>query len=163
MKLSDKITKGFNKQINAEFYAAYLYLSASAYFESVNLKGFAGWMRKQSQEELTHAMKFYNHLVERDGRVALTSLPAPPTTWKNPLEAAKAAYEHEQKVTKMIHELVKMSESVDDYAANNLLQWFVDEQVEEEEQTRNMVRQLEMIKGSSNGLMMLDAQLGKRE
>jgi len=162
MEVSEKVRKGFNKQINAEFYASYLYLSMSAYFESEGLKGFAGWMRKQAEEEREHAMKFYKHLVERGSRVELTQIDGPKTEWKSALEAAQDALGHEKKVTKMIHDLVVMSEGEKDYAANNLLQWFVDEQVEEEEQTRDMIKKIEMVDKSTSGLLMLDKMFGKR-
>jgi ferritin len=158
-----KVENMLNKQINAELYSAYLYLSMSAYYESINLTGFAHWMRVQAKEEVGHAMRIYNHIVERSGRVNLSSIPNPPVSWKSPLNAFEEAYKHEQKVTKMIHDLVELSRRENDYAAESMLQWFIDEQVEEENQTEQIVRKLKLIKDSTNGLFMLDHELSKRK
>jgi len=158
-----KVENMLNKQINAELYSAYLYLSMSAYYESINLTGFAHWMRVQAKEEVGHAMRIYNHIVERSGRVNLSSISNPPVSWKSPLNAFEEAYKHEQKVTKMIHDLVELSRRENDYAAESMLQWFIDEQVEEENQTEQIVRKLKLIKDSTNGLFMLDHELSKRK
>lgn len=163
MKISSKVAKAFNNQINAELHASYIYLAISGYFESLSLRGFAQWMRTQAQEEIEHAMKFYNHLVERDARVELGAIDKPPRDWKSVLDAAKAAYTHEQKVTKMIHDLAVLTDKEQDFAANNLVQWFVDEQVEEEQQTREMVKNIEYVGKSNSGLLMLDKKYGKRK
>jgi len=130
--ISKKIEKALNKQINAELYSAYLYLSMVAYFESVNLPGFANWMKVQTQEELMHAMKIYDFVNERGGRVVLKAIEAPPTEWDSPLDAFEATYKHEQKVTGLINNLVNLAIEEKDHATSSFLQWFVNEQVEEE-------------------------------
>jgi ferritin len=127
-----KIEAALNKQLNAELYSSYLYLSMSAYFQSINLPGFANWMRVQTQEELVHAMKFYDFINERGGRVMLQKIDSPPTKWASPLNVFESAYKHEQKVTGLINDLVNLAVGEKDHATNIFLQWFVTEQVEEE-------------------------------
>ena len=160
--LSERMMKSLNKQLNAELYSAYLYLSMAAYFESKNLKGFANWMRVQAQEELTHAMKFFDYINERRGRVYLEAIEKPPTEWKSPLDVFEATYEHEVKVTSMINDLVNMSMEEKDHATYNMLQWFVAEQVEEEASADEIRQQLRMIKEDGRGIMMLDRELKQR-
>lgn len=163
MKLSKKIETIINKQINAELWSAYLYLSMSAYFESINLGGFATWMRVQAQEEVDHAMKFYHHIIERRGRVIVNTIDAVPTSWKSPLHAFEEAFKHEQKVTGMIENIATIAATEKDYAASSMLKWFHDEQVEEELQTDTIVQKLKMVEKSTGGLYMLDRELGKRK
>ncbi len=163
MILSKKLENAINKQINAELWSAYLYLSMSAYFESINLGGFANWMRVQASEEVDHAMKFYKHINERRARVTLSAIAAIPTTWKSPLHAFEEAFKHEQKVTAMIENLANIAAAEKDYAASTMLNWFHDEQVEEEQQTDAIVQKLKMIEKSTGGLFMLDRELGKRK
>jgi len=163
MILSKKIENAINKQINSELWSAYLYLSMSAYFESLNLGGFATWMKVQAQEEVTHAMKFYHHIIERRGRVLISAIAAVPTSWKSPLQVFEEAFKHEQKVTAMIENLANIAASEKDYAATSMLKWFHDEQVEEELQTDTIVQKLKMIEKSPGGLFMLDHELGKRK
>jgi ferritin len=163
MKLSKKLENAINKQINAELWSAYLYLSMSTYYESMNLGGFANWMRIQANEEVEHAMRFYNHINERRGRVTLSAIGAVPTTWKSPLHAFEDAFKHEQKVTGMIENLANIATAEKDYAATNMLNWFHDEQVEEEQQTDDIVQKLKMIAKSTGQLFMLDHELGKRK
>lgn len=163
MILSKKLENAINKQINAELWSAYLYLSMSAYFESINLSGFANWMKIQANEEVEHAMKFYNHINDRRGRVTLSAIGAIPTTWKSPLHAFDEAFKHEQKVTGMIENLADLAAKEKDYAATNMLNWFHDEQVEEEQQTDAIVQKLKMIENSTGQLFMLDRELGKRK
>ena len=163
MILSKKLENAINKQINAELWSAYLYLSMSAYFESINLSGFANWMKIQANEEVEHAMKFYNHINNRRGRVTLSAIGAIPTTWKSPLHAFDEAFKHEQKVTGMIENLADLAAKEKDYAATNMLNWFHDEQVEEEQQTDAIVQKLKMIEKSTGQLFMLDRELGKRK
>jgi len=163
MKLSKKIETTINKQINAELWSAYLYLSISAYFESINLGGFANWMKVQAQEEVEHAMKFYHHIIERRGRVLVSAIDAVPTSWKSPLHAFDEAFKHEQKVTAMIENIATIAAAEKDYAASSMLKWFHDEQVEEEFQTDTIVQKLKMVEKSTGGLYMLDRELGKRK
>jgi len=161
--LNLKIEKELNKQLNREYFSAYLYLSMAAYFESENLKGFAHWLKVQVKEETTHAMKFFDHILERNGKVTLDKIDSPKTTWTSPLEAFKDVYEHEKKITQYINEILNISKSENDYATENFLQWFVAEQVEEEAQSLEILQKLEKIGSSSGGLFVLDHHLGKRE
>ena len=154
--------KSFNEQINEELYSAYLYLSMVAYFESTNLPGFANWMRVQTQEEIVHAMKFYDYINQRNGRVVLTALADPQIEWKSPMDAFEAAYKHEVHITAKINELVNLAIEEKDHAANMFLQWFVNEQVEEEKNPSDIIQKLKMIKDSSEGLYMLDKELATR-
>lgn len=163
MKLSKKLENVINKQINAELWSAYLYLSMSAFFESINLSGFANWMKVQAEEEVDHAMKFYNHIIERRGRILVSAIAAVPTSWKSPLHVFEEAFKHEQKVTAMIENIANIAVTEKDYAATSMLQWFHDEQVEEELQTDTIVQKLKMIEKSTGGLFMLDRELGKRK
>ncbi len=159
--MNQKIQEAMNKQINAETYSAYLYLSMAAYFEDINLLGFASWMKCQAQEEMTHAMKFFNFVNERGGRVILTPIDGPPTSWESPLNVFEETYEHETKVSAMINDLVNLAIEEKDHASNNFLQWFVAEQVEEEASADEVVNKIKLA-GDGGGLFMLDKELGAR-
>jgi ferritin len=161
--MKESVQDALNKQMNREFYSSYLYLSMSAYFESLSLRGFAKWMAIQAKEEWGHGMKFYEHLVERGSAIRLAAIEAPPMKWESPLKVFEDAYKHEQKVTAWIADLVNLSIKEQDHAANNMLQWFVKEQVEEEAQTSIIVMQLHMIGSDGPALLMFDHMLGKRE
>ena len=160
--ISEKMQKALNEQVNAEFYSAYLYLSMGAYFEAMNLPGFATWMRCQSQEELVHAAKIFTHINERAGRVTLRAIESPPAEWHSPLNAFEAAYAHEQKVTGKINKLVDLAISESDHASNIFLQWFVTEQIEEEMSADDVVQKLKRAGDSSDALLMLDREMGAR-
>jgi len=161
--ISKKMQDGFNKQLNAELYAGYLYFAIGAWFESQNLEGFAAWMKSQAFEEMSHAMRFYNHILERGGEIALDTIAKPEGSWKTPVEAFQAAYEHELKVTGMINDLVDLAQQEKDNAAiYGLLNWFIEEQIEEEDQTLKAVEKLKMVEGSKEGLYMLDKEFGSR-
>ena len=160
--ISKKVEEALNGQINAELYSAYLYLSMEAYFESVSLPGFATWMRVQTQEELMHTMKIYGFVNERGGRVLLKSIDQPPTEWESPLAVFEASYKHEQKVTGFINDLVNLAIEQKDHATNSFLQWFVNEQVEEEDSADQVVQKLKMIKNDPGGLFLVDRELGQR-
>jgi len=160
--LSQKVQEELNKQLNAELYSSYLYLSMSAYFQSLNLGGFANWMRVQAQEELVHAMKFYDFVNERDGRVTLHPVGGPPSEWASPLAAFEHVYQHEQKVTGLINGLVNLAIGERDHATNIFLQWFVTEQVEEEASANEVVQRLKLLGDDKSGLFMLDRELGQR-
>ncbi len=160
--VSEKIEKALNNQLNAELYSAYLYLSMSAYFKSGNLDGFANWMYVQAQEELTHAKKFYDFLHQRGGRVTLGAIEAPPTHWESPEAVFKATVAHEEKVTGLIHELVDIAMAERDHAAQIFLQWFVTEQVEEEESANAVLQKLQFLDGARGGLFMIDRELAQR-
>ncbi len=161
--ISKVMQDALNEQINAELYSAYLYLAMAAEFEANNLKGMASWMEAQAKEETEHAKRLYAFVNDRGGRVTLKAIDAPPAEFKSPAAAFQAAYEHEQKVTAMIHNLVDVARSEKDKAAEVMLAWFVDEQVEEEASTSEIAEKLKMIKESANGLFMMDNALGKRE
>ncbi len=160
--ISKNLEKEFNKQINAELFSAYLYQSMGAYFSSVNLSGFANWMDVQAEEECMHARKFYDYIIERGGKVKLQAIEEPKSEWNSTLEVFEAAYEHEQKITSLINKLVDIAEEEKDHASKSFLQWFIDEQVEEEASVDEIVQKLKMIGDSANGIFMLDSNLGQR-
>ena len=160
--ISKKMQEALNGQVNAEMYSAYLYLSMESYFKSLNLNGFATWMRVQTQEEMVHAMKIYDFINERGGRVILKPIEGPPTKWDSPLAVFEAVYVHEQKVTGLINALVDLAIEEKDHATNSFLQWFVNEQVEEESTADEIVQQLKMMENAPGGMFMLDRELGQR-
>jgi ferritin len=162
LMLKAKIENAINNQINAELWSSYLYLSMSSYFESISLSGFATWMIMQSQEEINHAMRLYNHIIERGGRVILEAIKKVPTDWKSPLHVFEETYKHEQKVTSLIENLVNIAEKEKDRASLNMLQWFIDEQVEEESSADEIVQKLKLIGDNGSGLFLLDNELGQR-
>jgi ferritin len=151
-----------NDQINKELYSSYLYLSMAAYFENQNLPGFAHWMHIQEGEEREHGMKFYNHLVERGGRVQLKAIAAPGTDWKTSLELFEEVAAHEAKVTASINALYELALKEKDYPAQVLLQWFINEQVEEEKNAAEIVANLQLIDARGTAVWMLDHNLAKR-
>ena len=161
--IGQKMQKALNQQVNAELYSAYLYLAMAAYFESQNLAGFANWMRAQTKEETTHAMKIYDFICEQSGRVTLKAIAEPPGQWLSPLSAFEAALKHEQKVTAMINDLVKLASGEKEQVAKDFLQWFVDEQVEEEESAGEVVGKLKAAGKTPDGLRLVDQELGKRQ
>jgi ferritin len=160
--LSEKMNDALNEQINAELFSAYLYLSMEAYFETIDLPGFANWMRVQAQEEMFHASKFYDFINERDGRVLLKAIEGPQTEWDSSLAEFEAAYEHETKVTARIHKLVDIAMEDHDHATHTFLQWFVNEQVEEEASTKGVVQRLKLAGETGGGLFMVDQELAAR-
>ncbi len=163
MVIEDKVVKALNKQINAELYSSYLYLAMAAHFEGNSWMGFAQWMKVQAREENTHAMKFYEYVFERGGRVVLSGIEAPAKEWKSPLAAFEAVYAHEVKVTSLINDLLKVAREEEDAATESMLKWFIDEQVEEEANAMLIVEKLKLIKDFTNGLLMLDHSLGERK
>ncbi len=160
--LSEKMETAINKQIVAETYSAYLYWSMAAYFESLNLAGCAQWMKAQVQEELVHAAKLFAFVNERGGRVKLDAIEAPPTEWDSPLAVFENALAHERKVTGLINGLVDIALEERDHASTSFLNWFVDEQVEEEASADAVVQKLKLMKDAPGGLFMLDRELGQR-
>jgi ferritin len=161
--LGKKVQDAMNEQIKNEFYSAYQYLSMAAYCESMNLPGFAHWMGAQSQEETEHAMKFYDYILDRGGRVVLQAMEQPVVEFGSPLEVFERALEHERKVTAMINDLYGLALRENDYASQTFLQWFVTEQVEEEKNAGDVVETLKMIGDKSEALFLLDRELGQRE
>jgi len=160
--LKPSIQEALNKQVNAELFSSYLYLSMAAYFESQTLPGMASWMRVQAQEELAHAVKFFDFITERDGRVLLTGIEDPKTEWTSPVDVFADIHGHEQKVTGLINGLVDLSLEEKDHATNTFLQWFVTEQVEEEATAKTILDQLKLIADHPMALFMLDKELGQR-
>ncbi len=161
--IDPKMEKALNAQIAEEMASAHLYLSMAAWFESENLDGMASWMKKQAAEENAHAMRLWKHIADRQGTVLLLALSQPKTVGKSPSEAFNDALAHERHITSKIHELVGLADELKDYAARAMLDWFVNEQVEEEEQTARVTAYLDRLGDSPSGLTMLDVQLGKRQ
>jgi ferritin len=161
--LTKKVETALNKQINAELYSGYMYLAMSSHFETANLPGFAAWMKAQAGEELGHAMKMFEFVVERRGTVALDAVDKPPSKWVSPLKTFEAVLEHEQKVTGLINKLADLAAAENDHATGVFLQWFINEQVEEEASADAIVQKLKLAKDSSGALLMLDRELGKRK
>lgn len=160
--LSKKMQAAINKQINAETYSAYLYLSMAAYSKSLGLDGFENWFRVQAREEMVHAMKFFDYVNERGGRVTLTAIDAPPGEWKSPLAAFEATLKHEQLVTSLINKLVDVAAAESDHATVNVLQWFVAEQVEEESSADAIRQKLVLVGARGDALYMIDKELATR-
>ena len=160
--LKDTMAQALNDQVNAEFHSAYIYLSMSAYFESVGLPGMAAWMRAQTQEELLHGSKLFDFINERGGRALLQPIAAVPTAWESPLAVFEAALAHEEYVTGRINDLVDLAVSERDHATNSFLAWFVNEQVEEEATAGAIVQQLRLLGDNRGGLFMVDRELGQR-
>ncbi len=161
--MKKNIVDAINAQINAELVSAYTYLAMSAYLSSQNLSGAAAWMQAQSQEEVTHAMKFYNFLLERGGNIELKSLSAPKASYSSLLNVFEASLKQEQNVTKMIHSLYDLAVKEKDYPFQSFLQWFIDEQVEEESSVSAVIEKIKMIGSSGSSLYILDKELGERE
>ncbi|MFH1524905.1 MAG: ferritin [Chloroflexota bacterium] len=160
--ITQTMQDAINEQINKEFYSSYLYLSMAAFFESKNLPGFAKWMQLQADEEREHGMKFYEHLLERGGRVSLKAIVAPAGEWKSDLAVFKEVQTHEEAVTDSINALYELALKEKDYPAQVLLYWFINEQVEEEKNAAEIVQQLELIDAHGTAVLMLDHRLGKR-
>ncbi|MFN0149104.1 MAG: ferritin [bacterium] len=160
--ISDKVQKSLNGQINMELYSSYLYLSMASHFQAGNLNGFSNWMKAQAKEELLHAMKLYEYLLERGGNVALARVDAPPASWATPLAAFEDSYRHECENTKLINDLMGLAIAEHDHATAIFLQWFVTEQVEEESSASQIVEKLRMAGGTPPGLLLLDRELSQR-
>ena len=160
--LNKTVQDAINEQIKHEFYSAYLYLAMSAYCETINLPGFARWMRLQHQEELAHAMKFFDFVNDREGSVELQAIDQPPGEFQSPLDIFQQALEHERKISGLIYRLYELAVKEKDYPTQTLLQWFITEQVEEEKSASQVVEQLKMIGGDGGALLLLDRELGAR-
>lgn len=160
--LNLKVEQSINDQINAELYSAYLYLSMSAWFETENLPGFASWMRVQFQEEQAHAMKFFDYVNERGGKVVLDAIEAPKTEWSSVVDVFEQTLDHERMVTERINNLMDIALEERDYTTESFLRWYIDEQVEEEASAESILSQVERLEGNGNGMMMIDRELGSR-
>jgi len=161
--LKKSIEEALNKQLNAELYSAYLYLAMSAYCETIPMKGFAKWLKIQSEEEKAHGMKFFDYIIEAGGTVKLARIDAPKAEWKSVGEVFEQVYEHEKKVTGMINGIMDLAVKEKDYATQNFLAWFVKEQVEEEANASEILAQIRMLKDVVGHMFWLDHELGKRE
>ena len=160
--IGKKVEAALNDQVRKEIYSSYLYLSMAAQYASMNLNGFAHWMKVQATEETKHGMKIYEHVIARNGRVILQQIDAPPSEWKSAKAMFQAAFQHEQKVTESINKIVSLARAEKDNATEVFLQWFVNEQVEEEASTNEILQKLLLIGDNPAALVMLDAELGKR-
>lgn len=160
--MSKTMEKAINGQINAELYSSYMYLAMSAWFSGKGMAGFANWMRQQAQEEMFHAIKMYDFVGERGGKVLLEAIDKPPGDWKTSIEVFQATLAHEQKVTGLINNLVNQAMDERDHASNIFLQWFITEQVEEEANVSAILDKLKLIGKETGGLFALDQELAQR-
>jgi ferritin len=160
--MKSAVKDAVGKQIKHEFYSAYLYLSMAGSFEVANLPGFARWMRKQSEEEREHGMKFFDFLLDRGEQVQLRAIDEPPYAFRSPLDTFEQALEHEKEITSRIHALYDLAVQENDYPAQVLLNWFVEEQVEEEKAATEIVERLRMAGEDGAALLLLDRELGER-
>lgn len=160
--INEKVGKILNEQVNKELYSAYLYLSMSAYFSDLGLLGFANWMRVQAQEETAHAMLIYDFLIDRGYKINLTTIDAVPENWGTPLSVIEAALKHEIYVTGLINNIVAVAEKVQDRATMSYMNWFVDEQVEEEANAKEIIDKLKLIGDDKSALYLLDKDLSTR-
>ena len=160
--LSPKLTQALNKQINEEYYSSYLYLAMAAYLEDKNLDGCAHWMRMQAQEEWEHGMKIFDYMIERGARVELLAVAAPQKEWESPKATFEAALEHERYMTKNINALADLAIDERDHATNNIMQWYVTEQVEEESSVEDILNKLELMGDTGHGLFLMDRELKAR-
>ena len=160
--LDNKMLQELNQQIQEETYSSYIYLAMAAWLEENGYKGMATWMRVQAREEKIHADIFYNFIMERGGHVKLEAIPAPPDAWDSPLELFKAALEHEEHITGRINHMMNLAIEVKDHATSQMLQWFVEEQVEEEANVGEAVQQLSLVGKDGRGVLMVDREMGTR-
>ncbi len=160
--ISQPMGEALNEQINKEMYSAYLYLSMSAWFHTQGLDGFSQWLRVQYLEEEAHALHIYDYLIDRDYTVTLKAIDQPKSEWSSVLEAYKEVLEHEKYVTSLINMLSDIAIEHKDHATRSMLQWYVDEQVEEEKNASDIINQLKLIGDNGYGLLMLDKDLGAR-
>jgi ferritin len=159
---TEKVQKALNDQIHHELESAYIYLSMAAYFESANFPGFAHWMKMQFEEEMLHTFRFYDYIHSRGAKVTLQAIEAPPEDYKSSLAVFEKSLAHEQKITADIHNLYALAMEEKDYPSLSFLQWFIDEQVEEEEHVGGVVEDIKRVSDSDQGMLMLDRELGQR-
>jgi ferritin len=160
--LKKEVLDAINAQINAESYSAYLYLSMAAYFEDLGLSGFANWMKVQYQEEAAHALKFFNYLTERNGKVVLKAIEQVPVDFSGIVDVFEKTKVHEAHVTDLINNLMNVAMAASDHASQSFLKWFIDEQVEEEANVQKILDTLKLIDGQGNGIFMMDREFGQR-
>ena len=157
--ISKNLQSAINTQIRNEYYSSYLYLSMAAYCESINFSGFSSWLRKQSEEELTHALRLFDYIIDRDGRVVLDTIDQPPSEFGSLLEMFQQVLDHEKEVTSMINSLYELAVSENDHATAVELQWFINEQVEEEKSAGDIVENIKLAGKNSAALLMLDQRV----
>lgn len=160
--MNTKVQNAINEQINAEIFSGYLYLSMAAYFDTEGLPGFANWMKVQAQEEMAHAMKFYNYVFERGGSVTMKAIAQPDTKFKSTLQIAEQTLAHEKIVTGLINDLYELSVKEKDYATESFLKWYIDEQVEEEGSAQEVIDKIKLAGDKGPGLFMLDKEMAVR-
>jgi len=160
--LNAQLENALNEQMNSELYSAHLYLSMAAYFETETLPGFAHWMRIQHSEEVSHALRIFDYINDRDGRAVINAIAQPPTEFESVQSAMEMAYDHERAVTAMIEDLYRVAQEHKDYATHVLLEWFIEEQVEEEKSALDIVDYLKRIGDDGTGLLILDGRLADR-
>ena len=160
--LSKTLENALNEQLNQEYYSAFLYLSMASHFEFINMLGMASWMRLQYEEEVLHGIKIFDMIIDMEGTVTLKQVDGPPTKFDSVISVFEQTLEHERNVTKMINEIYTLAQKENNYAVQSALQWFIDEQVEEEKSVLEIVNQLKMIGDETTPLLMLDNKLGNR-
>ncbi len=160
--VTEKVVAALNDQINAELYSAYLYMAMSAYAANAGASGAANWLRVQALEEFTHADRLYRHLLSRGAKVVLAPIDGPPAAWESIQHVFEETLKHEQKVTALINALVTLAQEEKDHATESFLQWFVNEQVEEEENAQDVLDKVRLAGGPGPGLFMVDGELGQR-
>jgi ferritin len=160
--LTPSMQNALNSQLNAEYYSSYLYLSMAAYCEEISLKGFANWFRVQVQEEMVHAMKFFNFILDRRGKVELKAIEGPPVKWDSSQAIFEASLEHEKSVSQRLNKLADLAVKESDHATHAFLEWFVTEQVEEEATVDQVLQELRLVNNNPTGLYMLDRELAQR-
>ncbi len=160
--LTKKMVDCLNEQINKEIYSAYLYLGMGSYAASIGLNGVANWFTIQVQEELSHAQKMYNYVIQQGGKSVLKAIDEPPQEFSSALDLFEKTLAHEQKVTGLINALVAVANEENDNATKIFLQWFVTEQIEEEDNASNLVQRLKLVGKDGNGLLLVDQELAQR-
>lgn len=160
--IKKEVLNALNEQINAESYSAYMYLSMAAYFEEIGLSGFANWMKVQYQEEAAHALKFFNYVTERNGKVVLKAIEQVPVDFDGIVDVYEKTLAHEINVTNLINNLMNVAVAANDHATQSFLKWFIDEQVEEEANVEKVLANLRLINGQGNGIFMMDREMSQR-
>ena len=160
--ISKRLETALNKQVNEEMYSAYLYLSMSAYLAKNNINGFSNWMMVQFEEEQAHAQKLFQYILDRGGEIELEKIEKPTNEWNGIIDVFESVYEHECKITAMINNLVNIAIEEKDHATVTMLQWYVNEQVEEEATVSDLLDQLKLVEGKGSGLFILDREAKQR-
>ncbi len=160
--MNSKVEKAISRQINAELYSSYMYLSMAAWLDGKGLTGFANWMKLQAKEEVEHAMKFYHYIYERGGEVEMEAIAKPPVSFKSPLSIAEETLKHEKKVTGLINDLYELALKEKDYASQSFLTWYIDEQVEEEASAMELIDKIKLAGDKGHGMYLLDKELSAR-